>query len=1101
MTVLNIETQLGINKKDQIFEGPARIINTEGFEFDGYNDLFKSSNYAQSLSSYYYENNSTQSRKYYLTDASNKGNIAWSKYENAWEIYTSDNKYANVNETNSYWPFVSGVNAGPYHVHENYESPSTEYNNNIIQGETYRLNYYQDSDGYHDICITYYLAKESILDLRVSPYFKNCQSIQIRDKEQNNKLICSLSMNDTNMGIVLAATNQYFLSIKSNNYIYINKITLTGDVPTIESKRVYDTLSIDYSAVSTACTALSFDGDKLCTVMKYGSSTGVVYLTGLNTSFSSAPVTGFTFGRAPETLSCMFDITNTYVQVLFKTNVYDLYYMLIQFGTSNYREKVFGTTNSDSSAYFPVHQAIGGNQYVSKFFVRGIYNSSTLNYTHTCITKIISTGSISVDPTFQTDLQYAVPGIPVGRPAQYTDDYAGLSAQYLYFLTTNADATAAIKETTLFKYIDNNDWITTGSLASRRVSYVGRIHLSTGIIANITGWQANYLLTDLLITKYSKDITINATTLKEPIPYARVLQGKYNPQYVSAYSVFKRIDDFDISSYVSNGSNPLFVQAGKAYNPISLAPSLTVATAITGSGGPGAGTYTYLCIIETDTPWGIVQSFPNLTTLGSQVTLTSSQVAQVTLQNLNLHVPYGNHYMAVYRTTNGGSVYRLCGRKRLQSFYNGVDYGYGYSYPLSQQYFYDTNGITDYYLLQNKALYTTGSGSSLDGRMANYGVPAHTVIKEAKDRWIACGLENRKTVQFSLLKQPNEPVQFAHPSETSLLIEMPSEAVSVNYIDDTYLVFCSDGVYSIYGQGPDDTGSNGYFDYPQKIFTIGTSNKRTCDCNIGVVYQGKDNKLYLVQKGSGNQVIPISVMLQNDLGIVADFYYDVNRNQLKVLEQDANKVYTYSFEKNVWTSTVIDFSGLTGFFKCTKFIEPTDPTDRPRILVRTSQFEDFSLAGFSTFVMYQKDIDTIKQSSYKFTTNRFCPAVQGSQMGPARNSQIGTYGELSSIKLNILKKNNNIQTTNRQVKLSINYFDGDSELTETKIFNLRADVSTYNNYEELVYKPAFKKIKNIQLVVEFLFNAVTGYDANLIGITIEGVSQGLPNKVSQDQRG
>lgn len=114
---------------------------------------------------------------------------------------------------------------------------------------------------------------------------------------------------------------------------------------------------------------------------------------------------------------------------------------------------------------------------------------------------------------------------------------------------------------------------------------------------------------------------------------------------------------------------------------------------------------------------------------------------------------------------------------------------------------------------------------------------------------IAGGLETPNRVKVSNEYFPGEMVSW--PNHDAFNIDVQEAVTAVAALGDGYLAFSRNAIWLIVGQGPDASGL-GAFEAPKKLqSSTGTRSQRSLvETPEGIMFQGSDGQIYVVQAGS-----------------------------------------------------------------------------------------------------------------------------------------------------------------------------------------------------------------------------------------------------------
>lgn len=253
-----------------------------------------------------------------------------------------------------------------------------------------------------------------------------------------------------------------------------------------------------------------------------------------------------------------------------------------------------------------------------------------------------------------------------------------------------------------------------------------------------------------------------------------------------------------------------------------------------GVGLMGAGTYQYVATWEYVDSLGYrhisAPSLPATITIAANHNVEIGIVPPVDLTK-NIFGATAH----VYRTENGLTVFHHVGSTNL---------------PLNASLagFIDSN--TDAQIAANAALYTQGARGGLSGLHENNAPPAAKYLWAGSDRLFAGGLESPNEVQWSKLRFDGEPIAWADDAEWKANVDQPVTAVAE--MDGIWVIFTRDAIWTVSGQGPDDTGAGG-FDVPRRLPSdIGCISARSLRLTgQGLYFQGASDRMYLLPRGGG----------------------------------------------------------------------------------------------------------------------------------------------------------------------------------------------------------------------------------------------------------
>jgi hypothetical protein len=279
-------------------------------------------------------------------------------------------------------------------------------------------------------------------------------------------------------------------------------------------------------------------------------------------------------------------------------------------------------------------------------------------------------------------------------------------------------------------------------------------------------------------------------------------------------------------------------------------PDIRVATT---GGVSDVGTYLFCFVmVYVDSTGNIIRSAPSTP---ANVVVANATTRVVTVTNANDPFPavtglaLNNFSVEFYQTSADGSIFYLQGTNTFALKASA-----------------DGSGADGGVQTNSRILYTQGSSGALSGQKPNYTIPPCRCIWRGRDRYIAGGLEQPNRVRFSKLIFPGEGINFPHPGELGWVSEITESVTAVAQLDDAWIVASQTEIYAIYGQGPDDTGKNGSFDYPRKIsHNIGIHSWRSlCELPEGLLFQSQDGQIHLILRGT-LQIIWFSEHIRDEL--------------------------------------------------------------------------------------------------------------------------------------------------------------------------------------------------------------------------------------------
>lgn len=242
---------------------------------------------------------------------------------------------------------------------------------------------------------------------------------------------------------------------------------------------------------------------------------------------------------------------------------------------------------------------------------------------------------------------------------------------------------------------------------------------------------------------------------------------------------------------------------------LNIPDPVVLSSSFGSSGSMAAGTYQYQVVWEwIDSRGQLHQSAPSVQ---QAITVTGAFTNVVTVKWEPLHatmrqlvasssVDQSQIQAAIYRSTAGGTIlYRLTPDISPSTLFNQPgDY---------QASYVDT--APDFNLSTHAVIYTAG------GVLANFNPPSakYTCIHDQR-LWLA-GLDNQKEVWYS---QPHVDGQaIAFDDALAFFVDEGNEITGIVGMDDKLIVFKSDRIFYVSGEGPNALGQNNGYSTPQRV--------------------------------------------------------------------------------------------------------------------------------------------------------------------------------------------------------------------------------------------------------------------------------------------
>lgn len=292
-----------------------------------------------------------------------------------------------------------------------------------------------------------------------------------------------------------------------------------------------------------------------------------------------------------------------------------------------------------------------------------------------------------------------------------------------------------------------------------------------------------------------------------------------------------RFAEYDGNTYWGGGQLWCYDGVHAQESTPHMAPSILSASFVAGSPGVdlSAGDYSWKAVYEWEDANGILhRSAPSLSLTD---TALADEIATVKVSKM-----YGTardsagqfaYWISLYRTVANGSVFYLSTRYPV----NGL-------FSTTTGYWDIPDGTTDAAL--GEILYTEG-----DILEANAPPPVSDLCIARERMWLV-NADRRSELWYS--KKLARTIAPEFNAAQTLDIDR-GEIVAVQGMDDKVIVFASEGIYAIYGEGPNDAGQGGTFTDPQPIVSdTGCVSREVAAGPFGIVFGGKRGA-YLLTRG------------------------------------------------------------------------------------------------------------------------------------------------------------------------------------------------------------------------------------------------------------
>ena len=309
----------------------------------------------------------------------------------------------------------------------------------------------------------------------------------------------------------------------------------------------------------------------------------------------------------------------------------------------------------------------------------------------------------------------------------------------------------------------------------------------------------------------------------------------------------------------------------------SEAPEITESF-ISGSGGLEEGQYSYKVYFETiDAKRGRLLSFPSVTV--NEVAPDSfGNTGTVRVRGLAASRVDTN--AVLYRTEVNGSVFYRAAQLPANDVLEIEFIDFLNDEQLSQ------NEIDPY------------NGSELE----NHALPAVRYFASGPTRLWAILERYPNRAYYSKLEDEDLAVEF----NLNAYIEFQDDLTGISFVRSQAVFFSEDRCWSVAGEGPNNTSSQGSFGEPTLISSnVGLINPLCCvETPMGVVFQSKRGIWKVDQQGQAKPLAETETYQSNPItsGVVIP-----HRNQLRLMSS-AGRMLVWDYEYNMWFT----FSGLEG---------------------------------------------------------------------------------------------------------------------------------------------------------------------------------------------
>ncbi len=238
--------------------------------------------------------------------------------------------------------------------------------------------------------------------------------------------------------------------------------------------------------------------------------------------------------------------------------------------------------------------------------------------------------------------------------------------------------------------------------------------------------------------------------------------------------------------------------------------------------------------------------------------------------------------ISVYRTEDGGDIFYKVSDD-TNPLYNDV----------TQDYISFTDDITDAALVSRPLLNTTG------GVLDNTPAPAAAVIRAAKNRVFAAGLENPNQIAFSKEFVPGDSVAFA--AEFTLQVDARGGRITaLAEMDEKVVIFKESSIFYLTGEGPNDTGTAGEFTITPVATDVGTVEPESVVLTPDGLMFKSSKGIYLLDRGLVPSYIGDRVQQFNDLNVTSAVVV-TDLNQVR-FTTSAGTTMVYDWYYKLWST-------------------------------------------------------------------------------------------------------------------------------------------------------------------------------------------------------
>lgn len=216
-----------------------------------------------------------------------------------------------------------------------------------------------------------------------------------------------------------------------------------------------------------------------------------------------------------------------------------------------------------------------------------------------------------------------------------------------------------------------------------------------------------------------------------------------------------------------------------------------------------------------------------------------------------------------------------------------------------------TDTVADSSIIGNNILYTTG------GVIENIAPPATDVFTLFKSRLLLLDSEDRNLIWFSKQVIEQTPVEMSdlltiYVAPTIGAQGSTGPITALSSMDDKIIIFKSNAIYYITGQGPDNTGGQNDFSDPVFITSaVGTSNpKSVITTPSGIMFQSNKG-IWILRRDLSTEYIGAAVDAYNSY-VVNSAQTIPGTNQVRFTLEAQTIALVYDYYYNQWST----FTGI-----------------------------------------------------------------------------------------------------------------------------------------------------------------------------------------------